>query len=138
MPASGLDREMLSSLGAGAMGTSGGRVREGRASGFLEFGRIGTDGGRISGSGAAGAALGRAGDAAPGRVSVGLVFLGVVVGTAQSGSAGAGLGVADGIGFLGVSRPFPLGVERGSASFGNTSGGNPPGSSTVGICGFAG
>jgi hypothetical protein len=105
---------------------------------LFEFGISGTDNGGISGSYDGGAALGTAGVVDPGRVSVGLEFLSVGEGIAKSGSAGAGLGVAGETGFLGVSEPFPAGVERGSISFGNTSGGNPPGISTVGNIGVVG
>jgi hypothetical protein len=113
-------------------------VSEGRTSGLFEFGISGTDSGGIRGSYDGGAALGTAGVVDPGRVSVGLGFLGVDEGIAESGSAGAGLGVAGETGFFGVSVPFPVGVERGSISFGSTSGGNPPGLFAAGNIGVIG
>jgi len=113
-------------------------VSEGSASGLFEFEFSGTEGGGISGSYDGGAALGTAGDVDPGSVSVGLEFLKVGEGIVESGSAGAGLGVAGETGFLGVSVLGPVGVERGSISFGSTSGCNPLGLFTVGDIGDVG
>jgi hypothetical protein len=128
---------MLSGLTLGAIGASGGSVRDGKASGLLEFGICGKDDGGIRGSCNAGAALGIAGEVDPGRVNVGLEFFGVIDGTARSGSAGAGLGAAVGTAFFGNSGSGPFGVEPCSTSFGITSGGNPRDRSQLGSCGVS-
>ncbi len=127
---------MLSVLIVGETGTSGGRVSEGSESGLPGLGIKGRDGGGIKDSRDAGAALGLAGTIESGRVSVGVVLLGLVSGNSSIGSAGAGTGVADGTGLLMESLFESLVVVLLSFSFGSVNGGRLPGLVTIG--GFPG